>query len=110
MSSPFMAAMVGQFLMGHFPTDVYLYHFGHLLSPLCVGCGVLDMREHLLMDCTVGPSIGATLRVASECVCSSHGGGRVSPHLGVGLPRGHFRGSTLAGLFPCGCDTSMEDA
>ena len=52
MPSRFMAARVGQFLTGHFPTAVYLHRFGHLPSPLCVGCGVLDTREHLLMDCT----------------------------------------------------------
>ena len=47
-----MAARVGQFLTGHFPTGVYLHRFGHLPSPLCVGCGVPDTREHLLLDCT----------------------------------------------------------
>ena len=53
MPSRFMAARVGQLLTGHFPTGVYLYRFGHLPSPLCVGCGVLDTREHLLMDYTL---------------------------------------------------------
>ena len=47
MPSRFMAAWVGQFLTGHFPTAVYLHRFGHPPSPFCVGCGVLDMREHL---------------------------------------------------------------
>ena len=50
MPSRFMAAWVGQFLIGHFPTSVFLHRFGHLLSPLCKGCGVLDTRGHLLLD------------------------------------------------------------
>ena len=51
MPSRFMAARVGQFLTGHFPTGVFLHRFGHLPSPLCEGCGVLDTRGHLLLDC-----------------------------------------------------------
>ena len=47
-----MAARVGQFLTGHFPTGVYLHRFGHLPSPLCEGCGVPDTRAHMLLDCT----------------------------------------------------------
>ena len=52
MHSRFMAARVGQFLTGHFPTGVYLHRFGHLPSPLCEGCGVPDTRAHMLLDCT----------------------------------------------------------
>ena len=52
MPSRFMAARVGQFLTGHFPTGVYLHRFGYLPSPLCVGCGVPDTREHMLLDCS----------------------------------------------------------
>ena len=52
MHSRFMAARVGQFLIGHFPTGVYLHRFGHLPSPLCEGCGVPDTRAHMLLDCT----------------------------------------------------------
>ena len=51
MPSRFMAARVGQFLTGHFPTGVYLHRFGHLPSPLCEDCGVLDSRRHMLLDC-----------------------------------------------------------
>ena len=34
----------------------------------------------------------------------------LSPYWGVGLPRGHFRGSTLARPFPCGCETWTDNA
>ena len=51
MPSRFLAARVGQFLTGHFPTGVYLHRFGHLPSPLCADCGVLDSRSHMLLDC-----------------------------------------------------------
>ena len=51
MPSRFMAARVGQFLTGHFPTGVYLHRFGHLPSPLCEGCGVPDTRSHMLLVC-----------------------------------------------------------
>ena len=42
MPSRFMAARVSQFLTGHFPTGMFLHRFGHLPSPLCEDCGVLD--------------------------------------------------------------------
>ena len=51
MPSRFMAARVGQFLTGHFPTGVYLHRFGHLPSPLCEECGVPDTRSHMLLVC-----------------------------------------------------------
>ena len=51
MPSRFMAARVGQFLSGHFPTAKYLHRFGHLPTPLCECCGVVDMRGHLLLEC-----------------------------------------------------------
>ena len=51
MPSRFMAARVGQFLTGHFPTGVYLHRFGHLPSPLCEECGVPDTRGHMLLTC-----------------------------------------------------------
>ena len=51
MPSRFMAARVGQFLSGHFPTAKYLHRFGHLPTPLCDCCGVVDTRGHLLLDC-----------------------------------------------------------
>ena len=50
MHSHFMAAQVGEFLIGHFPTGVFLHRFGHLPSPLCEGCGVPDTWDHLLLD------------------------------------------------------------
>ena len=49
--SRFMAARVGQFLTGHFPTGVYLHRFGHLPSPLCEACAVPDTRGHMLLEC-----------------------------------------------------------
>ena len=51
MPSRFMAARVGQFLSGHFPTAKYLHRFGHLPTPLCDCCGVVDTRGHLLLEC-----------------------------------------------------------
>ena len=51
MPSRFMAARVGQFLTGHFPTAQYLHRFHHVPSPFCDYCGVLDTRSHLLLDC-----------------------------------------------------------
>ena len=51
MPSCFMVARVSQFLMGHFPTGVYLHRFGHLPSPLCEDCGVPDTRAHMLLSC-----------------------------------------------------------
>ena len=51
MPSRFMAARVGQFLSGHFPTAKYLHRFGHLPTPLCECCGVVDTRGHLLLEC-----------------------------------------------------------
>ena len=51
MPSRFMAARVGQFLTGHFPTGAYLHRFGHLPSPLCEDCGVPDTRDHILLEC-----------------------------------------------------------
>ena len=48
----FMVARVGQFLIGHFPTGVYLHRFGYLPSPLSEGCRVPNMRAHVLLDCT----------------------------------------------------------
>ena len=47
----FMAAQVGQFLTGHFPTGEYLFRFGSLSSPLCECCAVRDSREHMLVEC-----------------------------------------------------------
>ena len=40
MPSRFMAAQVGQFLIGHFPMGVFLHKFGQLPSPFVrvVGC------------------------------------------------------------------------
>ena len=61
-----------QFLTGHFPTGVYLYRFGHLSSPLCVGCGVLDTREHLLMDFTRWAFHRARLREWLQSTCVPH--------------------------------------
>ena len=49
--SRFMAARVGQFLSGHFPTARYLHRFGHLQTPMCECCGVVDTRGHLLLEC-----------------------------------------------------------
>ena len=51
MPSRFMAARVGQFLTGHFLSGAYLHRFGHLPSPLCQDCGVLDTRDHILLEC-----------------------------------------------------------
>ena len=51
MPSRFMAARVGQFLTGHFPTAKYLHRFHHVPSPFCDCCGVVDTRAHLLLDC-----------------------------------------------------------
>ena len=51
MPSRFMAARVGQFLSGHFPTAKYLHRFGHMPTPLCECCGVVDTRGHLLLEC-----------------------------------------------------------
>ena len=52
MPSHSMAARVGQIFIGHFPTGVYQHKFGHLLSPLCEGCRILDTRAQMLLDCT----------------------------------------------------------
>ena len=52
MPSHFMATCVGQFLTGHFPTGVYLHRFGYLPSPLCEGCGLLELRGQMLLDYT----------------------------------------------------------
>ena len=51
MPSRFMAARVGQFLTGHFPTAKYLHRFRHVPTPLCECCGVVDTRAHLLLEC-----------------------------------------------------------
>ena len=48
MPSRFMAAQVGQFLTGHFPTAKYLHRFHHVPTPCCECCGVVDTRAHLL--------------------------------------------------------------
>ena len=78
-----MAARVGQFLIGHFPMGVYLYHFGHLPSPLCVGCGVLDTREHLLVDCTRWAFHRVRFQEWLQSACAPHmEEGGVSPHWG----------------------------
>ena len=62
MPSRFMAARVGQFLTGHFPTGVYLHRFRHLPSPLCTRCGVRDTREHMLLRCDRWSFLRARLR------------------------------------------------
>ena len=51
MHTRFMAAQVGQFLTGHFPTGEYLFRFGFLSSPFCECCGVRDSRQHMLLEC-----------------------------------------------------------
>ena len=51
MPTRFMAAQVGQFLTGHFPTGEYLFRFGFLSSPLCVYCEIPDSRDHMLLEC-----------------------------------------------------------
>ena len=51
MPSRFMAAWVGQFLTGHFPTATYLHRFRHVPTPLCKCCGVVDTWAHLLLEC-----------------------------------------------------------
>ena len=52
MPSRFLAARVGQFLTGHFPTRTYLYRFRLSPSPLCECCQVADTRAHLLLTCS----------------------------------------------------------
>jgi ribonuclease HI len=49
--SRYAAALVGQFLTGHFPTRVYLARFRLVDSALCTACGCPDTRAHLLLDC-----------------------------------------------------------
>ena len=51
MPSRFMAARVGQFITGHFPTAKYLHRFHHLSTPMCDCCDVVDTRAHLLLEC-----------------------------------------------------------
>ena len=51
MPTRFMAAQVGQFLTGHFPTGEYLFRFGFVTSPLCTYCEIRDSREHMLLEC-----------------------------------------------------------
>ena len=71
MPSRFMAARVGQFLTGHFPTGVFLHRFGHLPSPLCEDCGVLDTRGHLLLDCPRWAFHRERLKEWLQSVCAS---------------------------------------
>ena len=49
--SRFMAALIAQFLTGHFPTLSYLARFGHAPSPLCPVCQTEDTRAHMLLHC-----------------------------------------------------------
>ena len=71
MPSRFMAARVGQFLTGHFPTGVYLHRFGHLPSPLCEECGVPDTRGHMLLTCPRWAFHRERLREWLHSVCST---------------------------------------
>ena len=51
MPTRFMAAQVGQFLTGHFPTRAYLFRFGFISSPVCEWCEARGNREHMLLEC-----------------------------------------------------------
>ena len=44
-------ALIGQFLIGHYPTHAYLARFRLATSPLCYVCGCPDSRAHLLLEC-----------------------------------------------------------
>ena len=70
MPSRFMAARVGQFLTGHFPTGVYLHRFGHLSSPLCEECGTPDTRSHMLLACPRWAFHRARIQDWMQSVCS----------------------------------------
>ena len=106
MPSRFMAARVGQFLTGHFPTGVFLHRFGHLPSPLCEGCGVPDTRSHLLLDCPRWAFHRERLREWLQNVSTSDTVvGGVPPIWGwdflVGTPRGRvWLGRFLAAVRP----------
>ena len=106
MPSRFMAARVGQFLTGHFPTGVFLHRFGHLPSPLCEGCGVPDTRSHLLLDCPRWAFHRERLREWLQNVSTSDTVvGGVPPIWGwdflVGTPRGRvWLGQFLATVRP----------
>ena len=64
-----------------------------------------DTRGHMLLDSTRWTSSG----LATERVHLRHGGGRSSPHLGLGFPRGYLRGSTIARPILTNYETSLDD-
>lgn len=100
MHSQFMAVWVGQFSTGHFSTIVYLHRFGHLAFPLCEGCGVPDIRAHLLLDSSRWMYHHERLWVGvTECERIRYSGGRDLPHLGLGFPRGTAGGRLWLGYF-----------
>ena len=51
MPSRFMAARVGQFLTGHFPTGVYLHRFDHLPYPFYEELGIPVTCSNMLLAC-----------------------------------------------------------
>ena len=61
MHSSFMAAWVGQFLIGHFPTGVLLHRFGHLPSPFVRVMGCQTRGATCFWTAPIGPSITSSL-------------------------------------------------
>ena len=108
MPSRFMAARVGQFLIGHFPMGVYLHRFGHLPSPLYEECGVLDTRGHMLLACPRWAFQHERLQEWLHSVCTSAiEMGAAPPYLGLGLSCGYLHGQTLAWAVLGSCATSV---